>query len=97
MEVLHFQGACRDEKFWIPSSWTGGYPNEQKLDQFYVYNTQSGKWETWSPMPEKRRRGSAAVALYNGKIYVAKGNRGGQGAQAPTLGWLDECDISTGS
>lgn len=97
IELHHFQAVFAADSIWIPAAWTGGFPNEMNSPNFYVYDPEADSWSTRTPMPESRRRGSAAVVHRNGKIYVAMGNRGGHGEQAVTLGWLDIYDIQNDS
>lgn len=94
-EIHHFQAVYQGGLVWIPVSWKGEYPYEKNVDKFYVYDTAADKWYTKTPLPENRRRGSAAVAFHAGKLYVAMGNIGGHGEHAETLGWLDEYDPAT--
>lgn len=67
------------------------------MNTFYVYDVNSDSWGTRAPMPQGRRRGSAAVAFHSGKLYVAMGNQGGHGSHAQTLGYLDIYDPATDS
>lgn len=97
IELHHFQAVFAAGKIWIPAAWTGGFPNEKNSPDFYVYDPETDSWETRTPMPEGRRRGSAAVVYRDGKIYIAMGNIGGHGEQATTLGWLDIYDVETDS
>lgn len=95
IEIHHFQAVFASSLIWIPSAWSGGFPRETNVEAFYTYNTITGEWATRTPLPLSRQRGSAAVAFYKGKLYVAMGNRGGHGEQATSLAWFDEYDIAT--
>jgi N-acetylneuraminic acid mutarotase len=41
----------------------------------WVYDPKTNKWDAISPMPEGEERGSAAIGVYDGKIYLAGGMR----------------------
>lgn len=97
IELHHTQAVYLDGKIWVLAAWTGNYPNEQNVDSIYVYDIKDNKWSTKKHLPEKRRRGSAAAAVYQGKIVIAMGNRGGHGPQSTTLGWMDMYDPATDS
>lgn len=96
-QLHHFQAVYFAGKIWIPAAWTGGYPNERNVNRFYVYDVDADSWETRTPMPVERRRGSTAVVMFNNQILVAMGNQGGHGDQATSLPYLDVYDIATDS
>lgn len=92
VEIHHMQCVAYDNKIWIGSSWTRGFPNEENSEHMYVYDIVADSWSTRPGLPEERRRGGAAFVLNNGKMWLAMGNRGGHGGHATTLGWLDMFD-----
>jgi DNA-binding transcriptional ArsR family regulator len=87
---IYYQGLI-----YVPAAWQGNYPYESNVPDFWAFNTVTYKWTKRTQMPSNRMRGSGATVLRNGKIYVAFGNNGGQGAHATTTGWLDIYDIAT--
>ncbi|KAI0559010.1 ring canal kelch protein [Gracilaria domingensis] len=97
IELHHMQCVAYGSEIWIPTSWTGPFPREQNVDKIYIFNTLSNSWYTRPGLPEYRRRGGAAAVLHDLKIYVLAGNRGGHGAHATTLGWVDYYDLRTNS
>jgi large repetitive protein len=40
LEIHHTQCVAADNKIWIVSSWTGGYPRERNTDSIYVSHTR---------------------------------------------------------
>jgi hypothetical protein len=73
----HAQCVVLDGKIWMVGAWTGRFPSEPNADKFYVYDPATNSWDdTRAIMSDQRNRGSAAVTLYNGEIYVSHGNRG---------------------
>ncbi|CAN8071145.1 unnamed protein product [Agarophyton chilense] len=89
------QCVAYNNKIYIASSWTKGFPFEENSDKMYIYDIASNSWSTRPGLPEARRRGGSACVLYDDKIYVVAGNRGGHGAHATTLGWMDYYDLQT--
>lgn len=89
-QIHHFQCVSTpDGRIWIPSSWRGGFPNEQNNERLWIYDVVNDQWSSRDGLPEPRRRGGAAAVRRGGRIYVIGGNRGGHGSQATTLGWMD--------
>lgn len=74
---------------WIVTSWKGRFPFEKNNDRVYVYDVKGDKWSTKTGLPERRRRGGAAAVRKGDIIYVVAGNRGGHGAHATSLRWVD--------
>lgn len=91
-EMHHMQCVTYDEKIWVISSWTGGFPREQNVEDIWIYDPMTDLWDTRDGLPEDRRRGGGGVVLWNDQMWVVAGNRGGHGAHATTLGWLDMYD-----
>ncbi|PXF45768.1 Kelch-like protein 8 [Gracilariopsis chorda] len=93
IELHHMQCVAYRNEVWIVSSWTGGFPKEKNVANIYIYNTVTNTWSKRPGLPEPRRRGGGAAVLYNNRIYVVGGNRGGHGGHATTLGWMDYYDL----
>lgn len=92
-ELHHMQCVGWGGRIWIASAWTGGFPFEREVSQMYVYDAARDRWSTRPGLPSRRRRGGAAQVLFDDKIFVIGGNRGGHGAHATTLGWVDMYDL----
>lgn len=76
VEIHHMQCVVSgDGRIWIPGSWYGGYPREKNHAFIFIFNTRTNKWSKKPGLPAARRRGSAAVVLRRGMIYVSHGNR----------------------
>lgn len=94
VELHHFQPVVVGEKIYALGAFTCCYPNEPSVAEIYVFDTISEQWSTAGVVPEARRRGAAAAAVYNGKIYLVGGNTlGHNGGAVP---WFDSYDPSTG-
>ncbi|CAN8064096.1 unnamed protein product [Agarophyton chilense] len=95
IEIHHFQCVAAQGKVWIVSSWTGGFPFEKDNDKIFVYDVASKSWATRAGLPLSRRRGGSAAVLRGDWIYVVGGNRGGHGAHATSLPWMDAYNYKT--
>ncbi|KAI0559016.1 hypothetical protein FGB62_171g011 [Gracilaria domingensis] len=93
LQLHHMQCVAYKKKIYIVSAWTRGFPREANVDKIYIYDTQTDSWSTRPGLPENRRRGGSASVLYDDKIYVVAGNRGGHGSHATSLGWMDYYDL----
>lgn len=58
----------------------------------YVYNPTTDRFTTATPMLHGRKRGAGAIAVHDGKIYVAGGLHAGV-----AVPWFDVYDPATGS
>ncbi|NBB78228.1 MAG: galactose oxidase [Verrucomicrobia bacterium] len=94
MTVHHFQPVVYEDKILMICAMTRGFPKEVGLDRVLIYEPRIDAWSWGDPIPEERRRGSAGVALVDGKIYVVGGIvRGHLGGYVP---WTDRYDPETG-
>lgn len=91
-EIHHMQCVVYKSKIWIASSWYGFWPHEKSHDKVHVYDIGTDSWSTRVGLSEGRRRGAGAFVLYDGKMWLGMGNRGGHGNHSTTLGWLDMFD-----
>lgn len=91
-ELHHMQCVAYDNKVWVVSSWRGKFPREINNENIYIYDPMMDEWEERDGLPEPRRRGGGAAVLYDEKIYVVGGNRGGHGPQSTALGYMDYYD-----
>ncbi len=91
----HFQAAALGDTIYVLAAYTGTYPDEDQVENVYKYDTVTDTWVVGPEIPESRRRGSAGVAVRNGKFYIVCGSTGGHGAQSIRRTWFDEYDPST--
>lgn len=97
MQLHHMQCVAIGNIIYMPGAWTGGFPFESNVPNLIAYDTENDVWLEKKGLSAARNRGSGAVAVHNGKIYLAMGNRGGHGGHATTLGWFDVYDPATDS
>jgi hypothetical protein len=86
----HIQAAAVNGKIY----YIGGmvqWPSDS-VGTVYVYDIATNIFSVGAPMPTGRDRGSGAVAVADGKIYVAGGVHDGT-----TVAWFDVYDTSTRS
>ena len=93
LEMHHMQAVTHDGLIYVLGAMTGPYPNETPLTHVYIYDPHNDHWIQGMEIPAGRRRGSAAVAVYEDKIYIAGGIINGH--VSGTVGWLDEFDPRT--
>ena len=96
-EMHHFQAIELDGLIYVVGAWGGSYPNENNLNNIYIYNPVSDTWHTSSQIPGNRNRGSTGAIAYKGKIYIVAGNNGGHNTDATAVRWFDEFDPATGT
>lgn len=100
-DVHHFQPVVWNDKVFIVCALEGDYPIETPIPHVLMYdpaddaNSPKFPLEEYASIPESRRRGSAAVALYNDKIYVVGGITVGHSSGTDKL--FDEFDPATGA
>lgn len=95
-QMHHFQAVEYEGDVYVVGAWADDYPRENGLSHVYVYDTDANEWRKDAPIPPGRRRGSAGVAVHDGKIYVVGGNVGGHGPHATAVAWFDVFDPETG-
>lgn len=95
LEMHHMQCVAIGKKIYLPGAWKGRYPNETAHKKMWVYNTETDKWSEEPYLTGDRLRGSAAVGVRNGKIYVAAGSSGGHGVSTRLRPYFDEYNPST--
>lgn len=89
-ELHHFQPVAIGSKIYAIGAFTCCYPNETSVSTIYVFDTVTEQWSTAGSMPSGRVRGSAAAAVYDGKIYILGGNT--QGHAGGAVNWFDRYD-----
>lgn len=93
----HLQCIPVGDEIFIPTGWTAFYPDEENLEELYIYNTVTDSWRTATYLPPERRRGAAAAVYYppSNSIYVSHGNMGGHAEFSESVAFLDRYDIDT--
>lgn len=94
-QMHHMQCVFYQGKIWIATSWFGGSPRESVNEKMWIFTVATKTWKSAPGLPPARRRGAAASVVFNDKLYVVAGNRGGHGPPAKTLGWFDYYDFKT--
>lgn len=93
VEIHHFQPVVYNKKVYIIMALTGQYPGETPLPKVLIYDPATDNWSEGATIPEHRRRGSAGLSVYKGKIYIACGIKDGHRGDHKT--WLDVYDPKT--
>lgn len=94
MEIHHFQGVVYQDAIYLIGAMTGDYPEEVPTENIWIYYPETDKWEKGPEIPEGRRRGGAAAALNNDKIYMVGGIKFGH--TSGTTNYFDSYDLETG-
>lgn len=97
MEIHHMQAVAFDGRIYVVGAWTGGFPDEQGIENVLIYDPGEDAWSVGPEIPEDRRRGAAGAVAYGDHIYVVAGNDGGHGPHATAVDWFDRLDPRTGS
>lgn len=93
IELHHFQPVGYQGKLYVTAALTGGYPRENPVSDFHVYDPAMDEWSTGARIPAARERGSAGVAVYQDKFYVVSGIQDGH--WAGWVPWFDVYDPAT--
>ena len=93
-EIHHFQAVAYKNLIYMVGGMTGVYPHEKPLENIYLYDTQTDKWQKGPAMPSGRLRGSAGCVVYKDKIYLVGGIQDGH--YDGNVDWMDELDPATG-
>lgn len=93
IEIHHFQPVAFNNKIYVVGAMTGYFPNEKKLSHILIYDPKTDQWQTGAEIPSERRRGGAAVSVFNNKLYISGGIT--QGHVTGTVTWFDEYDPET--
>lgn len=93
-EMHHFQARAYDGKIWVIGALNGGFPKEDPIANIYTFDPDTQEWTVQGKIPEGRRRGTAGLALYDGKFYLIGGNTNGH--YDGYVPWLDRYNPETG-
>ncbi|GEM_PF-488970 len=94
VELNHFQALSLYGLIYVICAFNGPYPHEIPVPNMYIYDPLTDTWIKGMAIPAARLRGSAGVAVYQDKIYIALGIKDGHSS-----GWvsfLDEYNPATG-
>ncbi|MGI9243781.1 MAG: Kelch repeat-containing protein, partial [Verrucomicrobiales bacterium] len=94
LELHHFQALDWNGKVLVAGAFTGKFPAETPVPNFYLYDPVADAWEEGEEIPEQRRRGSAGAVLRGGKLYLISGLTDGH--RSGWVPWFDEYDPATG-
>ncbi|SDX07785.1 Putative Ig domain-containing protein [Flagellimonas zhangzhouensis] len=95
-EFNHFQATEYKGLIWVIGAFKNNdYPNEVPAEYIWMFDPATQEWIKGPQIPEGRRRGSAGLALYNDKFYVAGGNNDGH--DGGYVAQFDEYDPATGT
>jgi len=93
-EIHHFQAVDYQGKLYVIGALTGNWPEEAPVPDILIYDPVADRWSKGPAIPPQRRRGAAGVAVHDGIIYLAGGNR--RGHMSGYVAWLDAFDPKTG-
>lgn len=93
VELHHFQALAHEGKVLVAGAFTGPYPGEKPIANFYYYDPEKDVWEVGPKIPKSRRRGSAGAFLKGGKLYLICGLIDGH--RSGWVPWFDEYDFET--
>ncbi|RAK00125.1 putative secreted protein (Por secretion system target), partial [Larkinella arboricola] len=93
VDMHHFQAVTLEGLVYVAGALTGSYPAEPSLPRIYLYDPKANKWLDGPEIPAARRRGSAALAVYDNKLYLVGGNT--KGHNNGYVAWFDEFNPAT--
>lgn len=80
--IHHMQCVSYGGLIVVVCAWTGTYPREQLLNRVLLFDPAADTWSQGDVIPPAHNRGSAAVVVRDGAIYIAAGNIGGHGSHS---------------
>ncbi|WP_265990643.1 putative Ig domain-containing protein [Larkinella insperata] len=93
IDMHHFQAVTLEGLVYVAGALTGTYPAEPSVPRIYIYDPKGNKWLEGPEIPSARRRGSAALAVYDNKLYLVGGNT--KGHNNGYVAWFDEYNPAT--
>ncbi|GEC72593.1 Kelch motif-containing protein [Flavobacterium flevense] len=72
LEIHHFQAVIYKDAIYL-IGMTGRYPNEEPLNNIWLYYPEKDKWEKGAEIPQFIKRGGAGAVVYQDKIYLVCG------------------------
>ena len=94
-QMHHFQAVSHNGLVYVIGAYTGDFPSETAVAEIYTYDPGTDTWTQGSTIPAGRQRGSAGLAVYNGKLYLVNGSIGGHAGTATYPTMFDEYDPVT--
>lgn len=86
--VNHFQATEFQGLIWVIGSYKDNrFPTETPSDQVLIYDPGNNAWILGPFIPSNRRRGSAGLAVYQGKFYMLGGTTNGH--NGGVVNWFD--------
>ncbi len=95
MEISHFQAVSFEDEIWVLGALTGNYPHEPPITHAWIFNPETKNWRKGPELPAGRIRGSAGVAVREGKIYLVGGIQDGH--YEGFVPWFDVLDPEKGT
>lgn len=95
IQLHHFQAVELDGLIYAIGAMTGPYPEEDPVENVYIYDPLADTWITGPPLPSDRLRGSGGAVVHNGLIYWISGNTNGH--VGPVTAMMDVYDPAAGS
>ena len=93
IEIHHFQAVAWQNRIYLVGAMTGRYPTEAPIGNILIYDPLKDMWSTGDAIPPARRRGSAGVAIHDGKLYLTAGIKNGH--TDGWVKWFDSYDFAT--
>lgn len=94
MQAIEYFGLVVVMGAFNDSTPTNSYPHEKPIPDIYFFDPLGNQWVKGPSIPAGRRRGSAGLALDQGKIYMALGIQDGH--SKGWVPWLDSYVPLTG-
>ena len=95
IQLHHFQAVELDGLIYAIGAMTGPYPEEDPVDNVYIYDPLADRWIAGPPLPPDRLRGSSGTIVHDGLIYWISGNTNGH--VGPVTDMVDVYNPATGS
>lgn len=94
-DINHFQATEFQGLIWVIGSYKDNrFPRETPSDIVLVYDPGNNVWIQGPSIPSNRRRGSAGLAVYQGKFYVLGGTTNGH--EGGVVNWFDGTSVLDG-
>ena len=95
IQLHHFQAVELDGLIYAVGAMTGPYPEEDPVENVYIYDPLADRWIIGPQLPPDRLRGSSGIVVHEGLIYWISGNT--LGHVGPVTDMVDVYDPATGS
>ena len=95
IQLHHFQAVELDGFIYAVGAMTGPFPEEDPVENVYIYDPLADRWIIGPVLPVARLRGSSGAVVHDGLIYWISGNTNGH--VGPVTDMVDVYDPATGS